>query len=259
MTESALDIRIVPILGGANYVYLLRDRTSRNVAVIDPGEAEPVAVELDRLGWQLTHILLTHHHGDHIDGVPGLTGDNVTIVGAAADRHRLPPLDFAIAPGDSLAEAGIRPVTILDVPGHTIGHIAYHFHEDQAVFCGDCLFVMGCGRIFEGTALQMWESLSRLAALPESTRVYCGHELTQGNADFCLSIDPQHTPTRDRAEQIRATLGAGRFTVPSTIGEERETNIFLRAGDPAVAAAVGLAGADPAAVFAELRRRKDAG
>ncbi len=255
MTESHLDVRSVFCLG-SNYVYLIRDNQTGTTGVVDPAESAPVQAELDRLGWRLDHILLTHHHADHVDGVPDLRGPGVTVIGAAADRRRLPRLDVELNVGDRWS-FGSRPIQIMDVSGHTLNHIALYFDEDKVVFCGDCMFVMGCGRVFEGTALQMWESLSRLAALPGDTRAYCGHELTEGNAAFCLSVDPDHAPTAARAREIRAQLARGEPTVPTTVRQERETNIFLRAAEPHVAKTVGLAEADPAAVFAELRRRKD--
>ena len=256
MTDPALEINVIPILE-SNYAYLVRDRCTDLVGVVDPGEAGPVAAALRERGWTLDMILLTHHHDDHVAGVEALRGEGVRVVGGAPDRHRLPPIDEALSPGDLWA-FGSRPVEVLDVSGHTVGHIALWFKDDEAVFSGDCLFGMGCGRIFEGTALQMWESLARLVALPESTRVYCGHEMTEANARYCEHVAPDHGPTTARATEVRAARAAGRPTVPTTIGLELETNIFLRAADPSVAAAVGLAGADPAAVFAELRRRKDA-
>ena len=255
MTDRRLETRIVPCLSD-NYAYLLRDGDSGRVAVVDPGEAAPVEAALAAAGWQLDCILLTHHHGDHVDGVAALRGPGVEVVGGAPDRHRLPAADTLLAPGESW-RFGSRPVAVLDVSGHTVGHVAFRFPEDGVVFAGDSLFVMGCGRIFEGTPAQMWESLSRLAALPAETEVYCGHEYTLGNAAFCESVAGGHAPTAARVAEIRALRAAGRPTVPTTIGRECETNVFLRAGEPEVAAAIGLPGAPPAEVFAALRRQKD--
>ena len=255
MSERRLEVRVLPCLSD-NYTYLLRDRDSGVVAVVDPGEAPPVAAALEDAAWRLEFILLTHHHDDHIAGVEALRGNEVQVVGGAPDRHRLPRLDIALAPGDRW-HLGSRPVEVLDVSGHTVGHIAYSFPEDNVVFAGDSLFAMGCGRIFEGTAAQMWDSLSRLAALPSQTEVYCGHEYTASNAAFCEAISGNHEPTRTRAAEIRTLRADGKPTIPTTVGRELETNIFLRSGNPEVAAAVGLPGAPPVDVFAELRKRKD--
>lgn len=254
---TSLDIRVVPCLE-SNYTYLLRDTVSGTVGVVDPGAATPVTSALEQAGWTLDYILLTHHHDDHIDGVGSLVSERVVVAGAGDDSHRLPPLDVTFYPGRDW-KFGERPVQILDVSGHTINQIALYFPDDAAVFSGDCIFPMGCGKIFEGTALQTWESLSRLAALPDDTKIYCGHEMAVANGAFCLSIDPDHQPTQARVEEAKAKRERGKPTVPSTVGEEKATNIFLRAGDPQVAAKVGLEGGDPAAVFAELRRRKDMG
>ena len=255
MSDCSLEVRVIPCLSD-NYTYLLRDRKFGTAAVVDPGEARPVAAALEDAGWRLDCILLTHHHDDHIAGVEALRGAGVVVVGGAPDRHRLPRLDTALAPGDRW-QLGSRPVDVLDVSGHTVGHIAFSFPEDGVLFSGDSLFVMGCGRIFEGTAPQMWESLSRIAALPPDTKVYCGHEYTASNAAFCESVSTDHPPTRERAAEIRALRAKGQPTVPTTVGRELETNVFLRAGDSSVAAAVGLPDAPPADVFAALRSRKD--
>lgn len=256
MSVPALDIRVVPCLS-SNYCYLLHDTASGATGVVDPGEAAPAAEALRRCGWTLEWILLTHHHADHIDGVEELRGSGVKVVGGAPDQHRLPPLDVVLAPGDSWT-FGTRPVKVFDVSGHTVGHIAFHFPEDAAVFSGDAIFPMGCGRIFEGTALQAWEALSRIAALPPETRIYCGHEMALANAAWCRSVDAGHEPTARREARLKQLRAAGKPTVPSTVGEECETNLFLRAREASVARLLGLDGADPAAVFAALRRRKDA-
>ena len=255
MSAQKLETRVIPCLSD-NYTYLLRDHESGTTAVVDPGEAEPVASALGDAGWQLDYILLTHHHEDHIAGVGSLKEPGVRIVGGAPDRHRLPPLDVALSPGDRW-QLGTRPLETLDVSGHTVGHIALWFHEDEVLFSGDSLFVMGCGRIFEGTPDQMWESLCRIAALPPGTSVYCGHEYTLANAEFCESVSGSHKPTRERASEIRDLRARGLPTVPTTVGRERETNVFLRAMEPGMSAEIGLPGASPAEVFAALRKRKD--
>jgi len=257
MTQGRLEVRIVPCLSD-NYTYLLTDVDTGATAVVDPGEAAPVAAALDAAGRKLDAILLTHHHEDHVAGVRELSGGDVQVVGAEADRHRLPPLDVALSPGDSW-RFGAQQATVLDAPGHTVGQIAFRFPDGGSVFTGDSLFVMGCGRLFEGTAANMWETLTRIAALPADTRVFCGHEYTLSNADFCLSVTPEHEPTRRRAEALRSLRDRGEPTVPTTVGAERETNVFLRADAPDVRAAMALPDAPAAEVFAALRRRKDRG
>ncbi|HEY7688369.1 MAG TPA: hydroxyacylglutathione hydrolase, partial [Dongiaceae bacterium] len=179
------------------------------------------------------------------------------IVGPRADHDRIPGIDVAVQEGERF-EFGKTYAEILFIPGHTRGHIAYWFQESAALFCGDTLFAMGCGRMFEGTAPQMWASLRKLRDLPPETRVYCGHEYTQNNARFALTVEPGNAALKQRALQVDEMRSRGAATIPSTIAEERATNPFFRADEPAMAAGVGLAGADPVVVFAEIRRRKDA-
>lgn len=252
-----LTVRLTPILSD-NYVYILHDVASDTVGVVDPGAAKPIEDALGAAGLSLDWILLTHHHGDHIDGAERLRAAyGARIAGAAADAARLPRLDVALRAGEPW-DFGGELVEVIDTPGHTVGHIAYHFPRAAALFAGDTLFALGCGRLFEGTALQMWDSLSRLAALPGETMVFSGHEYTQSNARFALSVEPENAVLRERAAEIDALRARGAPTLPTTIAKERATNPFLRASEPAVKAAMGLAGADDAAVFAEIRRRKDA-
>ena len=253
---AELDIRIVPVLSD-NYVYLLHDPETEACAVVDPAVAEPVLGVVDTLGWRLTHILCTHHHMDHIGGnleVKKATG--CTIVGARKDAARIPGIDVEVAEDETVA-IGHRTARVFEVPGHTSGHIAFWFEDSAALFCGDTLFSLGCGRLFEGTPEQMWGSLRKLRGLPGATRVYCGHEYTNSNADFALAIDPENTALKKRADEVLALREAGKPTIPSTLDEEKTTNPFLRADDPLVQEAVGLAGRDPVSVFAEIRRRKD--
>ena len=241
-----------------NYVYLLRDEATGACAAVDPSVAEPVLAALDRLGWTLTHILNTHHHHDHTGGNLELKqATGCTIVGNAHDAARIPGIDVRVADGDVIA-LGTAQARVLDVSGHTIGHIAYWFEEAGALFCGDTLFSLGCGRLFEGTPSQMWASLSRLRELPPEVRVYCGHEYTESNARFALQIDPDNPSLRRRAEEVKRLRAKGLPTVPSVLGEERAANPFLRADDARLQQAAGLAGDDPVAAFAEIRRRKDA-
>ncbi|BBK40182.1 hydroxyacylglutathione hydrolase [Allostella vacuolata] len=254
--HAMLDIHRIPVLQD-NYVWLVHDAATSATAVVDPAVAEPVEAALRQKGWRLTHILNTHHHGDHTGANLALkAAHGCTIVGPAADRARIPGIDVTVADGDRY-RLGEAEAEVFDVPGHTRGHIAYWFADDQALFCGDTLFAMGCGRLFEGTPAQMWRSLGKLKGLPAATRVFCAHEYTQSNARFALTVDGGNRALVERAAEVDALRARGQPTVPSTIGLERATNPFLRADDPAVAAAVGLSGHNPVEVFAEVRRRKD--
>jgi hydroxyacylglutathione hydrolase len=253
---ARLEIEQVPVLND-NYVYLAHEPETKATAVIDPAVAEPVLAAAAKRGWRISHILNTHHHPDHVGGnaaIQAATG--CTIVGPAADRARIPGIAVEVADGDEYA-LGRAVARVLFVPGHTRGHIAYWFAESDALFCGDTLFIMGCGRLFEGTPAEMWASLGKFRALPDSARIYCAHEYTQSNARFALTVDPANAALKARARWVDEMRLAGRPTVPGTLGEERRTNPFLRADRPELAASVGLAGADPVAVFAEVRRRKD--
>lgn len=253
----ALDLVTIPCLSD-NYTYLLHDADSGATAVIDVPEVAPVEAVLAEKGWTLTDILITHHHHDHVGGVDALrkaTGARVT--GAAADDHRLPQLDHAVVPGDVIT-LGSETAEVMDAPGHTVGQIAYYFSGSGILCTGDSLMALGCGRLFEGTAEQMWDTLSRFAALPGETRVCSGHEYTQANARFALSLEPENTDLVARARAVDAARAEGRPTVPATIADERATNPFLRASDPGVKTALEMAGAPDSQVFAQIRRMKDA-
>jgi hydroxyacylglutathione hydrolase len=249
-----LDIVRIPVLKD-NYVWLVRSGDA--VAVVDPAVDGPVETELAARDWRLTHILNTHHHNDHVGANLALKARHgCTIVGPRADRDRIPGLDVALGEGDSyaLGEASAR---VFDVPGHTRGHIAFWFETERALFCGDTLFALGCGRLFEGTPAQMWNSLSKLRALPDDTRVHCAHEYTQSNARFALSVDSGNQALRDRARAVDQAREEGRATVPSLLGEEKATNPFLRADNPAFARALGLPDRGAVEVFAAVRAAKD--
>lgn len=253
---STIDIHQIPTRSD-NYVYLLRESSSGKAAVVDPSDAAPVLDALDRFGWQLTHVLATHHHNDHVGGVPELkekTG--CTVVGARVDRDRIPGIDIEVGDGDTfmLYEAEAK---VWDVPGHTRGHIAYWFPESHALFCGDTLFALGCGRLFEGTAEQMWNSLSKFRAVPDETWVYCAHEYTMSNAKFALSVDPGNADLEGYVREIEHRRERGVATVPSLMGVERKANPFLRADQPSLAKAMGMGGKSPVEIFAEVRGRKD--
>ncbi len=251
-----MEITPLPLLQD-NYAYLLRDQRTGTVAVVDPGEAEPVIFALNQRGWKLGMIINTHHHADHTGGNQQLKAAyNCQVYGPEADRYRLTTLDIGLQEGDDIAVGASRGV-VLHVPGHTLGHIACWFADDGALFTGDTLFSLGCGRLFEGTAAQMWASLSRLAALPESTRIYCGHEYTAANARFALSVDPDNSALLSRYADVRSARAQGQPTIPSTLASERACNPFLRAGAPSLRQELQLEQLADGAVFAELRRRKD--
>ncbi|MBI1245317.1 MAG: hydroxyacylglutathione hydrolase [Alphaproteobacteria bacterium] len=240
-----------------NYVWLLHESTSGAVAVVDPADAEPVEARLAARGLRLTHILNTHHHGDHVGGNLALKARwNCKIIGPRADAARIPGIDAEVGDGD-MYDIGGAPAKVFDVPGHTRGHIAYWFAKDRALFCGDTIFALGCGRLFEGSPAQMWNSLGKLRALPDDTQVYCAHEYTQSNARFAVHVDPGNVALAARAKEIDIARARGEATVPSPLGLEKRTNPFLRADDPGLAAAVGLTGAPPEAVFAAVRAAKD--
>lgn len=245
------------ICHGDNFCLLVHDPESGQTASIDAPHADAIEAALKQRGWSLSHILVTHHHDDHVVGIPALKQRwGAKVVGNKADAARIPGLDETVSPGGSYDFAGHR-AEIIDTPGHTVGHIAWHFPEDRLLLAGDTLFSLGCGRVFEGTHEQMWSSLAKLKALPAETQVYCGHEYTQSNARFALTVDPDNAALKARAKAVDEARGRGEATLPSTIGAERETNPFLRPDDPKIRAALGLADATDTEVFAEIRTRKD--
>lgn len=251
-----LEILTIPCLSD-NYAFLAHDAESGETALIDAPEAAPILAALAGKGWRLTQVLLTHHHCDHVEGLAEiLAAHPAKVTGAEADAQRLPPLDATVREGDCV-RIGTETGQVIDVSGHTVGHVAYHFPGSRALFTADSLMALGCGRVFEGTMPQMWESLSKLAVLPPETVVYSGHEYTQANGRFAETIDPDNPALQQRIRDIAAAREAEMPTVPSTLELELATNPFLRARDPAIQAHLGMQGADPAEVFAEIRRRKD--
>ncbi|WP_415234382.1 hydroxyacylglutathione hydrolase [Pseudorhodobacter sp.] len=254
----ALDLITIPCLSD-NYAFLIHNPATGDTALVDVPEAAPILAALSTRGWRLTDVLLTHHHWDHVDGLPdllaGLT-DRPRIWGAGADAHRLPPLDHALADGQTVTICG-EEVQIFDVSGHTLGHIAFHFPTTQALFSGDSLMVMGCGRLFEGTPAQMWASLQKLAPLPDATLLFSGHEYTASNIRFALSLEPENPQLILLAERAADLRKAGKPTLPTELAQERKTNPFLRAPNPDMKAALGMAHAAPVDVFTEIRARKD--
>lgn len=251
-----LEIRQIPCLSD-NYGYLIRDATSGAVAAIDTPDVNAINDALAAADWSLTHILNTHHHWDHAGGNLALKEKwQCEIIGPRAEAARIPGLDRPVGDGDIVA-VGESSAKVLDTPGHTSGHIIYYFSEDESAFVGDTIFAMGCGRLFEGTPAQMWASLSKIAALPPKTKLYCAHEYTQSNAAFALTVDPYNDDLKSRAREVDHLRAAGEPTVPTTVAAELATNPFLRAEDEALKAAIGMSGADAVEVFAEARRRKD--
>ena len=253
---AALTVELLPALSD-NYIYLLHEADSGTTAVVDPAEPGPVIAALERHGWSLDWILNTHHHMDHIGGNAALKERyGARIVGPRAELSRIADMDRTVGQGDEVAVGG-ETARVFETPGHTSGHIAYWFETSKALFCGDTLFALGCGRLFEGTPAQMWDSLSKLRDLPDDTSIYCGHEYTAGNAKFALTIEPDNAELAARAEEIAATRARGEPTIPSLLGLEKRTNPFLRADLPELQAAIGMPNASTVTAFAEVRGRKD--
>jgi hydroxyacylglutathione hydrolase len=241
-----------------NYGALVHDSATGMTASVDAPEAAPIFSALAERGWTLSDVLITHHHADHVQGVAELKAKspNLRVWGPAKDAARIPFLDRPVAEGD-YARVGLIAAKVIETPGHTLGHIAYYFEEDEIAFCGDTLFSLGCGRAFETPYAVLWSSLVKLASLPGETEVYCGHEYTEANGRFAITIEPDNPILQARIEEVAKLRAARRPTVPTTIAAELVANPFLRVEEPAVQAAIGMTGADPAAVFAEIRSRKD--
>ena len=227
-----LEVVRIPVLND-NYVWLLHDDASKETVVVDPAVAGPVLGAAQQRGWTISQIWNTHWHGDHVGGnaaIKAATG--CTITGPAAEAEKIGTLDRMVREGDSVC-IGAHRATVLAVPAHTAGHIAYHLADDHMIFVGDTLFAMGCGRLFEGTAAQMFANMQRLAELPDDTIVYCAHEYTQSNGRFALTVEPDNAALHTRMAQVDAARLRGEATVPTSIGQERATNIFMRARDVA--------------------------
>ncbi len=250
------EIRLFKCLSD-NYGVLIHDSASGATAAIDAPEAAPVEAALRATGWTLTDILVTHHHADHTGGIRALKDKHrCRVVAPAAEAARIPAVDQTVGEGDKVS-VGRLAAHVLETPGHTLGHIAYWFHREEIVFVGDTLFSIGCGRVIEGTPEMMWDSLCKLRDLPEATKIYCGHEYTLANIKFAQTVEPDNKALAARAVQAKQQIEAGGFTIPVTIGEEKNENPFLHADIPEVAAGIGMAGKSAAQVFAEIRARKN--
>jgi hydroxyacylglutathione hydrolase len=251
-----LTIIQIPVLTD-NYIYLVHDSISGETLAVDPALAQPVLDVLDKKAWRLTYILNTHHHWDHVGGNLELKQKTACkIIAAQSDWDRIPGIEIGVSEDDVIL-LGQHTARVISTPGHTKGHIVYHFAEERALFCGDTLFVMGCGRLFEGTPEQMWNSLQKLKALPPSTRIYCTHEYTQANGRFALNIEPDNSLLQQKMLEVQQLRAENKPTVPSTIEQEKATNPFFRADSTSVQKALGLEGQSPVRVFTELRKRKD--
>ena len=250
------EIRLFPCLSD-NFGYLIHDPATKATASIDAPEAAPIIKALQREGWTLTDILVTHHHADHVGGIAELKQKyNCRVVAPYDKGTAIAQVDERVKEGATV-KVGNLAARVLETPGHTLDHISYVFDSERALFCADTLFSIGCGRVFEGTYPMMWNSLLKLRALPNDMRVYCGHEYTASNVKFALGIEPNNPALKARADEVAQQRAANQPTVPTLIRDEKEANVFLRADVPSVAAALGMAGKSPEDVFGEIRERKN--
>jgi hydroxyacylglutathione hydrolase len=241
-----------------NFGVLIHDDASGLTAAIDAPEEAPIVAKLKDKGWRLDHIFTTHHHLDHVEANLALKAAyGCTISGPAGEAAKIPGIDVWLSEGDRF-QFGHHAVEVIETPGHTLGHITYHLPEAKVAFVGDTLFAAGCGRVIEGTMEMMWASLEKLLALPDDTAIYCGHEYTEANIRFALTMEPGNAALTRRAKEVTALRAAGKATLPTTMAIEKATNPFLRVDEPAIRKLLGMEGASRAAVFGEIRKRKDA-
>lgn len=240
-----------------NYGVLLHNPQGGVTATIDVPDADAALTALQTTGWQLTHIFCTHHHVDHTAGIRELKkATGCTVYAPRAEQSKIPEVDIGLADGDTIDFGGMT-VEVFATPGHTLGHIVYYVPSEKLLFAADTLFPLGCGRVFEGTMEGMWNSLQKLMRLSSDTVVYCGHEYTASNARFALTIEPGNQALQDRAREVERLRSEGKPTVPTTIGVELATNPFLRASSPEIRERLNMLEESDAAVFGEIRRRKD--
>lgn len=240
-----------------NFGVLMRDAETGTVALIDAPEEAPILAAIERTGWVPSLLLITHHHGDHVDANLALKERfGLRIFGPEAEKAKIPGIDVTVVEGSQIP-FGSSTIEVISTPGHTAGHVSYHLPREKIAFTADTLFALGCGRLFECPPEVMFESLTKLAALPADTQVYCGHEYTLSNARFALTIDPDNADLQKRVKEIEALRADGRPTLPTAIGTELATNPFLRWADPAIRRHLGMENAGDVEVFAEIRRRKD--
>lgn len=240
-----------------NFGYLVHDTATGRTAAIDAPEAAAIRTALAHRGWTLTDIFITHHHIDHVEAIPELKAEfGLRVVGPRAEADKIADLDELVAGGETVT-LGETVFEVYDAPGHTLGHIVFHDKAGKHLFTADALFSLGVGRMFEGTPGPMWAGVKALRDLPDDTLVYCGHEYTQSNARFALSIDPDNTALQKRAAEVDALRLAGKATVPFLLGEDKAANPFLRADDPGLARHFRLEGAEAGEVFGAIRRGKD--
>jgi hydroxyacylglutathione hydrolase len=252
----AAQIELFPCLKD-NFGVLIHDPATGATAAIDAPEAAAVEAALKKTGWKLTDILVTHHHADHTQGIGELKGHHqCRVVAPRAEAARIAHVDETVGEGDAV-KVGALGGRVIETPGHTAGHISYFFPADKLAFVGDTLFSIGCGRVIEGNAQMMWQSLVKLRSLPDDTQFYCGHEYTDANIRFARTVEPDNKALAARADEVKRLLAAGKATIPATIGAEKAANPFLRADDAEVAKTVGLAGGPAWQVFAEIRERKN--
>ncbi len=253
---SHLDMRQFICLSD-NYGVIIHDGKTGATVSVDAPDAAAVEGQLRKFGRQLTHIWVTHHHADHVQGIEQLKDMyRCTVIGPRAEADKIPGIDITVAGGESFKLAG-REVKVIDCPGHTAGHIAYHIPEDYSLFAGDTLFALGCGRVIEGTMEQMFHSVNQFRSLSPSTYVYCGHEYTETNARFALSVDPTNKALQSRAKIIVSQRAKGEMTCPSLLSDELRTNPFMRCDNAEIRKALGMEQATDAEVFEELRTRKN--
>lgn len=240
-----------------NFGVLMHDSSSGATASIDAPDAAVVSKAAGARGWTISHILVTHKHLDHIEGIPALkTEFGCEVIGPQRSAAEIGLYDRTVKDGDVFDWAG-RDIRVIETPGHTLDHVSFFLPAERLVFVGDTIFSLGCGRVIEGTHAMMWESLKRLRALPDETKLYCGHEYTLANAKFAVTVDPGNVALKERMAEVERLRAAGEAALPTTIGREKATNPFLRADDPALAASIGMPGEEPARIFAEIRKRKD--